>query len=196
MRILGIAPTLALSVGVAIAALTGCGGGTSTAIQPKPIPPGATQYIQIERLARPAVKEAFEMFARHDQTNRSSPYADPILPGDIVTFMTTAAGRDAATASAIQSILIPDEMVADLSQSASDGAYLGIETGGATGNKFGGRGLDNDVIAISLGAIFGNTLSALGVVPDDHHESPCLTNDNVPYDKTPNAAFPYLDPPK
>lgn len=189
--------SLALITGIGV--IAGCGGGNSTAIRPQPIssaPIGGAQYIQIERLARPAIKEAFEAYQRHDQTNRSSPYADPILGQDIVSFMETVATRDTATSNALESILIPDEMTADLSQTATDGAYLGVETGGATGNKFGGRGLDNDVIAISLGAIFGNTLSALGVVPDDHKESPCLTNDNVAYDKTPNGTFPYLDPPK
>ena len=33
------------------------------------------QYQQIERLARPAVKELFQAFANHDGTNRTSPAA-------------------------------------------------------------------------------------------------------------------------
>ena len=36
-------------------------------------------YKQIELLSRPAVKEAFEMFEDHNKTNRSEPYADPVL---------------------------------------------------------------------------------------------------------------------
>ena len=74
-------------------------------------------------------------------------------------------------------------------------AYLGYETGGATGSKFGGRALDDDVIDISLGAIFGNTLSALGLIPDDHKEAPCLTTDNVGYDKSNTTTFPYIQAP-
>ena len=65
------------------------------------------------------------------------------------------------------SVLYPNVMKVDLSQNTTTAAYLGYETGGATGSKFGGRGLDDDVIDISLGAIFGNTLSALGLIPDD-----------------------------
>jgi hypothetical protein len=78
---------------------------------------------------------------------------------------------------------------------AGTASYLGVETGGATGSKFGGRALNDDVIDISLGAIFGNTLSALGVVPDDGKESPCLTTDNVAYDKSNTTTFPYVQGP-
>src|SRR5579863_1229407 len=156
-----------------------CGGSSGSSAFVSPTTAPAAKYAQIELLARPAVKEAFENFTDHDTTNRAEPYNAPTLQGEIGSFTTTAAGRSAATASALQSILYPNEMVVDLSQSATKGAYLGVETGGATGSKFGGRSLTDDTIAISLGALFGNTLSALGVVPDDGHESPCLTNDNV-----------------
>jgi hypothetical protein len=98
-------------------------------------------YTQIERLARPAVKEAMQSYDQHDSTARANPYSDPTLPGSITTFMTTVAGRSSATASTLQSVLIPDEMVADLSQLGPGvkAAYLGVETGGVTGSKFGGR---------------------------------------------------------
>ena len=62
-------------------------------------------------------------------------------------------------------------MKADLSQDVTTASYLGYETGGATGSKWGGRALDDDVVDISLGALFGNTLSALGLIPDDHKEA-------------------------
>jgi hypothetical protein len=168
---------------------------------PAPVKPATPQYQQIERLARPAVKELFQAFTNHDGTNRTSPAAQPLsgqtLFQEIGSFTATVAGRDAAHAAALQSILIPDEISADLSQSGT-GSYLGTETGGATAadhDKFGGRTLADDVIDISLGATFGNTLSALGVVPDDGKETPCLTTDNVP---SQNAAdnvtttFPYV----
>lgn len=182
------------------AALAGCGGGTKLCCPGVTSPtsaPAAQQYIQTELLSRPAVKEAFESFANHDTTNRTEPYNDPTLQQSIGTFTTSVAGRSAQTASALQSVLYPNEMVFDTSQmgSATTAAYLGVETGGATGSKFGGRALSDDVIDISLGAIFGNTLSALGVVPDDGKESPCLTSDNVPYDKSNTSTFPYVQGP-
>ncbi|HVA28988.1 MAG TPA: DUF4331 family protein [Candidatus Baltobacteraceae bacterium] len=179
---------------VTFAACTG-GGGTGSPIISQTTTPISSKYVQIELLSRPAVKEAFENFADHDATNRTEPYNDPTLQGEIGTFTTTAAGRSAATAAALQSILYPNEMVADLSQTATTGSYLGVETGGATGSKFGGRSLTDDTIAISLGALFGNTLSALGVVPDDGKESPCLTNDNVAATNVTTATFPYAQAP-
>jgi hypothetical protein len=164
---------------------SGGGGGTTT-----------TKYQQIELLSRPAVKEAFETFSDHDTTNRAEPYNDPTLQGEIGTFTTTVAGRSAPYATALQSILYPNEMVADLSQSATTAAYLGVETGGATGSKFGGRALKDDAIDISLGAIFGTTLSDLGVVKTpDGKQSPCLETDHVSYQSTTSSTFPYAQAP-
>ncbi|HEV3153207.1 MAG TPA: DUF4331 family protein [Candidatus Baltobacteraceae bacterium] len=175
--------------------LTGCNGST-VAPGPTPSNPPAQTYTQTELLARPAVKEAFESFANHDTTNRTEPYNDPTLQMSIGNFMTSVAGRSAATASALQSVLYPNEMTIDTSQvNGGTASYLGVETGGATGSKFGGRALSDDVIGISLGAIFGNTLSALGVVPDDTKESPCLMTDNVSYDKSNTNTFPYVQAP-
>lgn len=186
----------------AVAALvtTGCASKTTL---PGPIHNKQPVYLQIERLSRPAIKEAFESFANHDASNRTAPTQDTLLSTAILNFSETVAGRDVATATALQSILTPDEMKADMSvtvagcgtPNAPCGAYLGIETGGATGNKFGGRWLNDDTIDISLGAIFGNTLSALGVVPDDHHESPCLSSDNVAAVQTYGTTFPYVNTP-
>lgn len=181
----------AISVGVVACSSTGTipnppsagGGGT------------AGKYVQIELLSRPAVKEAFENFADHDTTNRTEPYNDATLQGEIGTFTTTVAGRSAANAAALQSILYPNEMVADLSSNATTAAYLGVETNGATGSTFGGRSLTDDTIKTSLGAIFGNTLSALGVVPDDGKESPCLIDDHVAATNAVSATFPYAQAP-
>ena len=189
-------------VAAAVAALAagGCGSNSTT-----PITTHHKQavYTQIERLSRPAIKEVFENFTNHDATNRTTPTADSLLSNSIVSFMENTAGRDVATSTALQGILTPDEEKADMSvtvtgcgtANAPCAAYLGIETGGATGNKFGGRWLNDDVVDISLGAIFGNTLSALGVVPDDHHESPCLTTDNVATAQAYGTTFPYVNTP-
>jgi hypothetical protein len=183
-------------IGILIAALAiGTVACNTTNNSVVPHNPASAQYTQIELLSRPAVKEAFESFTNHDTTNRTEPYNDATLHGEIGSFTTAGAGRSAATAAALQSILYPNEMVADLSSNASKGAYLGVETGGATGSTFGGRALSDDAIKISLGALFGNTLSALGVVPDDGKESPCLTDDHVPYASRTSASFPYTQAP-
>lgn len=190
-----IALGAAAIVGILIAGCT-----SSTAFNPAPAPsgnpgppPATTTYKQIELLSRPAVKEAFEAFASHDATNRSEPYNDPTLKAQIKSFALNF--RSNKTASTLQAVLYPNVMKVDLSQNTSKAAYLGYETGGATGSKFGGRALDDDVIDISLGALFGNTLSALGLIPDDRKEAPCLTTDNVAYDKSNTTAFPYVQAP-
>ena len=188
----------------ALAALLAIGAaGCTTASSSQPPVQNKSTYVQIERLSRPAIKEAFENFSNHDQSNRTTPTKDNLLHDSIVTFMESDAGRDATTSTTLAAILTPDEMQADLSKTVSGcgnpnapcGAYLGVETGGATGNTFGGRWLNDDVIDVSLGAIFGNTLAALGVVPDDHHESPCLTTDNVGTAQAYGATFPYVNTP-
>jgi hypothetical protein len=181
---------IALSVLAAALGATACSSSSTSS------PSGPQNFVQIERLARPAVKEAFEGYARHDQTNRSSPFSDPILGTDINMFMTSVAGRDAQTSNFVQGVLIPDVMVADLSKTGVGAAYLGVETGGVTGSPFGGRGLHDDVIKTSLGVIFGGTVAAL-TAHDDGKESPCLADDNVPYGgKQDTATFPYLGAPR
>lgn len=184
--------------GAALAALifgfAACGGGNNG----PQILGGAgssTTYQQVELFARPAVKEGLEVFNAHDATNRGEPYNDSTLTANISNFMTTVAGRSSATAGAVTSILGTDELVADLSSTATKGAYLGVESGGFTGSKFGGRALNDDAIDLDLGVLFGNTLAKLGVVPDDGKESPCLTTDNVGYDKANLSVFPYVQPP-
>jgi hypothetical protein len=152
-------------------------------------------WTQIERLGRPAVKEAFEAYDSHDKTNRSTPTDDPLLPNDIYSFTTTVAGRSPAIANVLKAVLIPDEIAVDLSQTGVPAAYLGVETGGATGSKFGGRGLNDDVIDISLGAIFGNTIPALKLAPDDGKEVPALESDHVGPQQTYGKSFPYLNAP-
>jgi hypothetical protein len=180
-------------LGVVVAfGVVACSGNNGTFIGP---PAANAQYQQIELLSRPAVKEAFENFADHDTSNRTEPYNDPTIKNDIGAFTMTVAGRSAANAGALQAILYPNEMIVDLSQNVPTASYLGVESGGATGSKFGGRSLTDDTIKISLGAIFGNTLSALGVIPDDGKESPCLIDDHVASTNQVSNAFPYAQAP-
>ena len=185
---------------IAGAILGGCAGRSTGNGVFLPSSPGVVSlqdaakqsYVQIELLARPAVKEAFEAFHSHDKTNRSEPYADPTLHRQIGSF--TRLFRSATIAKTLQAILYPNEMKLDLSQNTTTAAYLGVESGGATGSKFGGRALNDDIIDLSLGAIFGNTLVYLGV-PDDGKEAPCLTTDNVGYSSTTGSTFPFVQGP-
>ena len=173
-------------------AVCGCAGSNASGFF------GNTQYAQIDRLGRPAVNELFATVAndRHKTNNQIAPTSDSSqIANDIDFFMTHVAGRSQATADVVKSVLVPDVLVADLSQTTP--AYLGVETGGATGGTFGGRALTDDVIDISLGAVFGNTVSALSLAPDDGHEIATLTSDHVDASgKHFLGTFPYLGAPR
>ncbi|MCW3061179.1 MAG: hypothetical protein JWQ02_3000 [Capsulimonas sp.] len=161
---------------------------------------GSTQtFTQVDRLARPAVNEVFATVAnnRHQVNDQNNPTNDPSqLANDIQSFMTGTAGRSQAITDVVKAVLVPDVMIADLSQ-GGNATYLGVETGGATGGTFGGRALTDDVVDTSLGVIFGNTIPTLGLAPDDGKEIPTLVSDNVGRGaKHFTSTFPYLGSPK
>jgi hypothetical protein len=187
-----------LAIGALGCGLAACGGSTvnTTPVASSP----ATKYVQIELLSRPAVKELFEKFVDHQTTNAAEPYADPTLQGEIQSFTDALRPPSATLGSdygkALAGVLYPNWITADVSQTGA-AAYLGNETGGATStthSTFGGRAITDDVIAISLGAVFGNTLGALHLQPEDNEENGCISNDNTPQrtSQAPSATFPYL----
>ncbi len=199
--------TLTTAAALVAIAVTGCGGsgsGTSVAKSGKigvwittSVPASGKLYAQSDRLARPAVNEVFATVAngRHEANDADSPPQDKTqLMGDIDSFLVSPANRSTAIRGVIEAVLVPDMMSADLTQTG--GAYLGVETGGATGGKFGGRMLTDDVVKTSLGIIFGNTIPALGLAPDDGNEIPTLTDDHVTSaGKHFLPTFPYLGNP-
>ena len=163
------------------------------------VPASSDMFMQKDRLSRPVINEVFATVAgnRHMVNDEAQPSEDQFqLKNDILGFMNFPAGRSAAIANVVAAVVVPDVMKVDLGQSGP-AAYLGVETGGATGGKFGGRGLTDDVVDISLGIVFGNTIPALGLAPDDGHEIPSLTSDNVGSGgKHFLSNFPYLGNPR
>ena len=192
--------------------MAGCGGGSDGPSPPKTnggTTAGGTTggttggnnavtYTQQERLARPVVNEVLATVAehRHRINNIDNPTDDAgQLASDVRGFMKFPAGRSDEIANVVTSVLIPDVMVADLSKSGP-AAYLGVETNGATGGTFGGRKLQDDVVDISLGVIFGTTVSDLGLAADDGKAIPTLTTDNVDASGHQYSnSFPYLQAP-
>ena len=178
-------------------------------------------WLQVERLGRPAVKEATESFANHDATNRAALDDDGVLAKSIREYAIHTAGRSTAIADAAVKLLIPDYIEADLSQSGP-ARYLAVETNGKSGfpiqiirtvppdgiegikqalgnpyREFGGRDLKSPVIDLSLGALYGSLIPKLGLAPDDDRETPCLTSDNTtPAAKHELSGFPYLGDPR
>lgn len=203
--------TLSLLASGAIAcALAGCFGSSSSGGSSLPANTkigvwcttnvlSGGSYVQQDRLANPVVNEVFATYAnnRHKVNDLAAPTTDKTeLASDIQSFMTGTAGRSQAITDVVKSVLVPDIMIADLGVNAK-GAYLGVQTGGATGSKAGGRELTDDVVDISLGVVFGDTIPKLGLAPDDGHEIPTLTSDNVgPGGKHFKTTFPYLGDPQ
>ncbi|MBC5801103.1 MAG: DUF4331 family protein [Candidatus Eremiobacteraeota bacterium] len=187
-------------------------------------PQAGGAYRQIELWGRPAVKEALEPFRLHEVTNRSEPYNDPALRRAIYRFMTApkpyGAGRSHAIANALVKVLgNTNEMQVDLT-SGGPATYLGVETKGKSGlpkgildivpgaglkglkkslrngaREFGGRDPESPVVDLSLGAIYGNIVSKVGLAKDDHKETPCLTSDNLTPTVNTLNGFPYLTAP-
>lgn len=189
-----------------LALLAGCGGNDNSVTRGPVIGVWATtsvpsggSFTQSDRLARPVVNEVFATVAnnRHKINDEDSPSQDSTqLATDIQSFMTGTAGRSQAITNVVKAVLIPDVMKADLSKTGN-AAYLGVETGGATGGKFGGRALADDVVDTSLGVVFGATIPTLGLAPDDHNEIATLTSDNVgPGGKHFTNTFPYIGAPR
>ncbi len=162
---------------------------------------GGFNFTQRDRLARPVVNEALATVTarRHEINDKDNPSDDAgQLKNDIESFLTFPAGRSAQIKTVIETVLVPDVMIADLSQ-AGMAAYLGNETGGATatdGSTFGGRKLTDDVIDMTLGVVFGPTVPALKLAPDDGAEKFFFTTDNVDSSaKNFLRTFPYLGNP-
>lgn len=210
---------------VACVALAACNSGN--AANPVQNNNGSQSYQQLDRLNRPAVNEVLATFAEHQGNNTDMPSQDAAtLKPQIVTFMTGTAGRSSAIANVEGAVLTPDVQIADLSGTSTScigvapggcNNYLGLETGGVTQipaglRPFGGRALTDDIVTLSLGTIFGNTIPALGLAPDDGKEldgradasfpsgnRPNLTTDNVTWQTAPKhftTTFPYLGTPQ
>ena len=74
----------------------------------------------------------------------------------------TTPGGQSDYGAALQGVLYPNEIRRGPRDTTDKASYLGVETGGATGGKFGGRDIADDVINITSARSFGNTLATLG----------------------------------
>lgn len=200
---------LALGSLGAVLLLSGCGGSNNSGssanlgrigVWATTSVRSGSNFVQQDRLSNPVVNEVFATFAndRHRINNLAQPNEDVNnLANDIQGFMTGVAGRSQAITDVVKAVFAQDVMVVDLGSSAQTAAYLGVQTGGATGSTFGGRALTDDVVDTSLGVVFGGTVPALGLAPDDGNQIPTLTSDNVgPGGKQFTNTFPYLGAPR
>ncbi len=199
MKLTTIATALAaLGLG---SGLTACGGSGSVTLTP---PPPRTTYVQIERLSRPAIKEVFEPFQDHQKSNAVEPYADATIQGDIkfsedyVRYGAAGPGTGPDYGAALQGILYPDEYSVNLAGAAPSGNDPEYFLSNEVEKAFGGRAPNDNVIDLELGILFGGTIPALGLAPDDLKENTCLSSQNIPAEdpsKLTTNTFPYLATP-
>ena len=228
-----------IAAAIALIALASCSGGAgSNAGTPGGANAGSGQsgpttalgngpFKQLDRLNRPAINEVFATFAEHQANNADTPNQDAALLGpEIFAFTKNVGGRSDAIANTLRAVLTPDVQIVNLNGTSSScigsapgtcNNYLGIETGGALQKPagltpFGGRALTDDIVDVSLSAIFGNAIPSLGLAPDDNHESdgradatypsghrPDLISDHVSYLTAPKhftTTFPYWGAPR
>ena len=151
------------------------------------------EFDQVQRLGNPLVSEVLLMKASHPTHGTTGPAEDGsrIAP-EIVSFITgpgSVAGRSAAYASLLGSVLLPDMLIVQTDRPAATAGWLTwIEP---LGNGFGGRKLSDDVVDLALLAVFGDPFGAdpAGAVGKEG-----LTTDNVGSDSPFVAGFPYVAP--
>ncbi len=198
-------------------ALAGCGSSGATVLTPNrpPNQGGGTtaQYVQIERLSRPAIKEVFEPFQDHQTSNAVEPYADPTIQADIkktenaLRPPTTYQGKASDYGTSLAGVLYPDEYSVNLAGNApqaGDADPFYFLSNELTPARFGGRAPNDDVIYLELGTLFGGIAPTVGLIPEDNQENTCLSGQNIAGPMKPggqNAAklttgtFPYLNNP-
>ena len=178
----------ALSVAL-LAAGTACDDDNITGLDSAP-----KTYNQVQRLGNPLVSEVLLMKRDHAFHGSIGPDADVAnLAPKVKAFV--AAFRPNATAlqNAIAGTLLPDVLTVNTNQAQSTAGYLSyVLAPSKTG--YGGRKLTDDVVDISLTAVFSDLL--------DPTEAVCkpfvlpLCTDNVPSHGGFTTTFPYLGTPK
>jgi hypothetical protein len=211
--------TAALATGFALASFSSCSNDPTLANN------GVVTFNQIDSVGRPGINTLFVPFLSHDANDRGSPAGlTATLRTQIITFMTgpqtalSPANRATPIANAVAALLSTNVLIANVNQMGLPAGYLGVETQGTIGTKFGGRALTDDALATNLSLAFGAAattfpansypfqISAASPMPvDDGNEQdgragrPQLTNDHVtppPPSPVPTGTpiFPYLYP--
>ncbi|MES2179123.1 MAG: DUF4331 family protein [Gemmatimonadota bacterium] len=181
---LGMLSVLGVSV-IAFAAACSDDTSTGTAITDAP-----ATYNQVQRLGNPLVSEVLLLkrdHAFHGSSNPSDDVANFTVPvkGFVAQFRPNATGLQAALAAT----LLPDVLQVQTDQPQSTAGYLSYVLSG-TGKGYGGRKLADDVVDISLTAVFSDLLDPTQFVCKPFALPLCT--DNVPSHGGFTTTFPYL----
>jgi hypothetical protein len=182
----------ALALG-ALVALAACGDKTTTVAGPS-TPDATATYNQVQRLGNPLVSEVLLLKRDHAYHGSIGPDADvasfaPNVKAFIAQFRPQATGLQ----NAIAGTLLPDVLIVDAAQAQSTAGYLSYVLS-PTGKGYGGRKLTDDVVDISLTAVFSDLLDPTQAVCKPFTLPLCT--DNVGSHGAFTTTFPYLATPK
>ncbi|MEP6728986.1 MAG: DUF4331 family protein [bacterium] len=169
-----------------------CGSDSTTGvITPTDLP---ATYNQVQRLGNPLVSEVLLLkrdHAFHGSSNPSDDVANFTAPvkGFVAQFRPAATGLQTALAAT----LLPDMLQVQTDQPQATAGYLSYVLSG-TGKGYGGRKLADDVVDISLTAVFSDLLDPTQFVCKPFTLPLCT--DNVPSHGGFTTTFPYLAPAK
>jgi hypothetical protein len=147
-------------------------------------------YDQIEFLGNPLVSEVTIVKANHDAYNRTQPYNTATFLPQTAQFVTGVAGRPAALATLLGSVLYPDILTVDSSKNPASAGWLSW----ALSNGWGGRKLSDDVVDVGLTAIFSTFLNPTGASCPPF-QLPLCTDNVGANDRAFSNTFPYLATP-
>ena len=181
----------ALGVGT-LAFAAACGSDSTTS--PTATVTDVVTYNQVQRLGNPLVSEVLLAKRDHAFHGSSDPSDDVAnFSGKVKGFV--AAFRPQATGlqNALAATLLPDVLTVQTDQAQSTAGYLSYVLSG-TGKGFGGRKLSDDVVDISLTAVFSDLLDPTQFVCKPFTLPLCT--DNVASHGGFTTTFPYLGPAK
>ena len=172
-----------------LAAGTACGDDNVTGLDG-----GTKTYNQVQRLGNPLVSEVLLMKRDHGFHGSIGPDADVAnLAPKVKAFVSQFRPNATALQDAIAGTLLPDMLTVYTNQPQSSAGYLSyVLATSKTG--YGGRKLADDVVDISLTAVFSDLLDPTQAVCKPFTLPLCT--DNVPSHGGFTATFPYLAPNK
>ena len=173
----------------ALAGATACDDDNVTGLSGEP-----KTYNQVQRLGNPLVSEVLLMKRDHAFHGSIGPDADvanlaPKVKGFVAAFRPNAT----ALQNAIAGTLLPDMLTVFTAQPQSSAGYLSYVLA-PSGQAYGGRKLADDVVDISLTAVFSDLLDPTQAVCKPFVLPLCT--DNVPSHGGFTTTFPYLGAPK
>ncbi len=151
-------------------------------------------YTQGEQLGNPLVQEVTIVKARHQEYDATMPYNTAGFKDETIAFIHTVGKRPTAYATAVADILYPDILIVDTSKPTSTAGYLSWTPPPLGVNGWGGRKLTDDVVDVSLSAVFSSLLTPDGASCAPFQLPLCTDNVNA-NDRAFSSVFPYLAAP-